>query len=189
MNTKTKIKNFNRINIIDDFFNINEFYTIKTYQECLTYIPSYQPAYANYSNRFKGYPVWEVDLEKDNPIFNFLLKNLELKFSNNFNIENIILRKIYTDELLRSSYRGREYGMVHKDDVGLSMAGVIYLNGESIKGGTYLFSNELQVEPEIIVGSKPNRCIIYDTNILHSPGIEWEDKVRNVLVFFLKNKE
>ena len=182
-------KNYNRINIIDDFFNLDEFHTIKAYQECFSYTPCYQPFQANYSNRLKGYPTWENNIGRDHHIYNILLKNLELKFSNNFDIKNIILRKIYTDELLRSPYKGRQHGMIHKDNVEFSMAGVIYLNGESINGGTYLFSSEVHVEPEIIVGSKPNRCIIYDADILHSAGIEWEDKVRNVLVFFLKKKE
>lgn len=182
-------KNYNRINVIDDFFSMDDFFKIKAYQECSPYQARYQPFQANYSNRFKGYPVWEFSIEKNHPVYDMLLKTIELKFSNEFEIKIALLRKIYTDELLKSPYKGRQYGMIHKDNNDIAMAGVIYLNGESINGGTYLFSHELQVEPEIIVGSKINRCVIYDSNILHSAGIEWEDKVRNIIAFFLKRKE
>jgi hypothetical protein len=46
----------------------------------------------------------------------------------------------------------------------------------------------MQIEPDIVIGSKTNRCIIYNSDIPHAAGIDWEEKVRNILVFFLKGK-
>jgi len=182
-------KNYNRINIIDDFFNTDDFFTVKIHQECSKYIPGYQPYGASYSNRLKGYPTWEFMINKDHPIYNILYNTLENKFSNEYEIDTVILRKIYTEELLRSPYKGKSHGMIHEDNIEtIKMSGVVYLGGSSINDGTFLFSDKLQVEPELIVGSKANRCVIYSSNIPHAAGIEWEEKIRNILVFFLKNK-
>jgi hypothetical protein len=183
------LNKYNRINVFDDFFDLDDFFKIKVYQECSHYRESYQPYSANYTNRLKGYPVWESLIDKNHPIYEILLKTIELKLSKEYEIDSIILRKIYVDELLRSPYKGRSYGMIHKDKVKeVKMSGVIYLNGGSINDGTSLFSEEMQMEPDIIIGSKANRCVIYNSDIPHAPGIDWEEKVRNILVFFLKGK-
>lgn len=176
-----------RINVIDDFFSFDEFNLIKHYQENSVYIATYQPSKIYYHSRFKAYPTWECALEKNNLIYNILLKNIQEKISKEYTISSAFLRKVYKDELLKSPFKGKNHGVIHKDNVeGVMLSGLIYFNSFSINDGTSLFSYEQQLEADMIIGSKPNRCVFYNSSIPHAAGIDWEERVRNTLVFFLK---
>jgi len=179
-----------RINVIDDFFSFEEFNLIKHYQENSKYVATYQPWGVYYHSRLKAYPTWECPLDKDNPIYNILLKNIETKISKDYEISKVLLRKVYKDELLKSPFNGKTHGVIHQDtSEGIVISGLIYFNSFSINDGTSLFSYKQQLEADMIIGSKPNRCVFYDSSIYHAAGIDWEERVRNTLVFFLKKND
>jgi hypothetical protein len=179
-----------RINVIDDFFSFEEFNLIKHYQENSTYVATYQPSGIYYHSRLKAYPTWECSLNKDNPIYDILSKNIKTKISKDYQISSVLLRKVYKDELLKSPFNGKNHGVIHQDDTeGVVISGLIYFNSFSINDGTSLFSYKQQLEADMIIGSKPNRCIFYDSSIYHAAGIDWEERVRNTLVFFLKKND
>ena len=178
-----------KINVIDDFFSFEEFNLIKHYQENSNYIAAYQPSRIYYHSRLKAYPTWECAVTKDTPIYNILLKNIETRISKDYTILSVSLRKVYRDELLKSPFNDRNYGFIHQDTEKATISGLIYLNNFSIKDGTSLFSYEQQLEADMIIGSKPNRCVFYNSSIYHAAGIDWEERVRNTLVFFLKKND
>jgi hypothetical protein len=74
---------------------------------------------------------------------------------------------------------------VKNEDFEYDVAGVIYYNTWSLEDGTYFFSGKDQIEPDIMIGAKPNRCIFYKTDIFHCPGHNKKTDVRLVQPFFI----
>ena len=119
----------------------------------------------------------------------YLLILLKKKFNVKILKLETYLRKIYIKELEVSPFKDKKEGKIHTDGSGYDFAGVIYFNNHSIEGGTRLYSfnkNLDQMEPDIIIGAYPNRCIVYPDNIHHSPSIDWRSESRFIQVFFVQ---
>ena len=79
--------------------------------------------------------------------------------------------------------------MIHVDTEEYGIAGVIYLDkGYSFNAGTNLYTRDntgSQFEHDIQVGSVFNRCIIYDSSILHQALFDMNVKSRFIQPFFI----
>jgi hypothetical protein len=47
-------------------------------------------------------------------------------------------------------------------------------------------NNNFQIEPDVIVGAKPNRCVFYDSQIYHKPLQDPNTEIRIIQPFFIK---
>lgn len=175
------------INIIENFYSEEHYGIMQHVLHTAPMFAKYQPHSVYYPNRLQAYPCWETEVLIDLPL-NILKKTLELKTG--FKIKQIdsYFRTIKKSELEQSPFLGRDESTVHQDD-GRQFAGVIYFDSFSIKDGTRLYSYKHQIEPDIIIGSKPNRCIIYKSDLFHSAGIDWRQDKRTVQVLFFDVEE
>ena len=56
--------------------------------------------------------------------------------------------------------------------------------------GTKLFTtNKDQFEPDIVIGSKPNRMILYKASTWHEPNFDKNNEVRFIQPFFITLKK
>jgi hypothetical protein len=168
------------INIIDDFYD--GYYLNKIISLCHSsdFFPTYQPSIPNFPNRLKLYPCYETEELKE--LTNLFRDTFERK--TNLRIKNIktSFRKILTSEL-KDVFK---YGLrPHKDHPQYDFAGVIYLNLWNLNDGTALYSFKEQIEPDIIIGSKPNRCVYYNSQIFHNPCQDPITDVRIIQPFFI----
>ena len=172
-------------NVIDNFYEENDFMTLITAANLNSYIATYQPYNnINFINRLQAYACYETkEMVNEDNLLKIFISTFEKK--TNLKIKRIqtFIRKIINSELKHVF----EYGLPkHKDSTeNFQIAGVIYINTFNLKDGTRLFSFEQQIEPDILIGSKPNRCVYYDTNIWHSPGHNENTEVRFVQPFFI----
>ena len=187
------------IEIIDDFYTEKELKTVFEESDKLEFYPTCQPYKCRdeYSSRFQAYPCWQakfcdingVPNSKENQAYinlekklKELLPNIQIRFVHTF------FRKIYQEEIAKSvCYTGK--GMVHVDTEEYGIAGVIYLDkGYSFNAGTNLYTRDntgSQFEHDIQVGSVFNRCIIYDSSILHQALFDMNVKSRFIQPFFI----
>lgn len=183
-------KIFSGINILDQFFSMLEFNTINYYFDNAKFNPTYQPGKIFFPNRLKAYPVWEYTIEKNSDVYNIVSNKIKEKIGEEFKVNEIFFRKVYLEEILKSPFKNRSYGVMHDDTFDDVVAtGIVYLNTFSIKDGTSFFSYKEQLEPDIIIGSKQNRCLFFDASMLHAVSIDLEERTRNILVFFLKKND
>jgi hypothetical protein len=77
----------------------------------------------------------------------------------------------------------------HQDTEEFDIAGLIYFNTNCLKDGTYIFNNETDHEPTIIIGSRMNRCVWYNSQVWHSPTMEQSVDERWTQPFFIIYKE
>lgn len=144
---------------------------------------SYQPSGIIYGNRFQAYPTYESDLlEVIDPKFNQLfLEQIQTLFPDKTIIDwQASLRYTSSDEVLMSKQNTR-YGISHIDN--MEYAGVLYLDQTST-GGTAFFRTAQDKIPDIEVGSLPNRCIVYNGNMIHAPSNDFTFDIRRILIFF-----
>lgn len=174
-----------KLNIIDNFYNNEDFYYMISCSMLNPYCQTYQPNNNFFSSRANAYSCHETK--------SFVVNDKALSiFGNTFvsktgkKIKEVktFFRKIYSYEITNVL----KYGMPsHKDDIDFNIAGVVYYNSFGIDDGTGLYTTEdFQIEPDIIVGSKPNRCVFYDTQISHKPLQSKDNQVRIVQPFFIK---
>tara|TARA_Y100000114_G_C11745378_1_gene321314 strand:+ start:1077 stop:1643 length:567 start_codon:yes stop_codon:yes gene_type:complete len=182
-------------NIIEDFYLPNEIGLITLNFINLHFKPTYQPRVQNYGgDRFNAYPCYETEVfeKNDEEFSNYNIFKKKFEFHTNVKIKELqtFLRKIKKDELKKSAaYKNNR---PHKDDKNWDISGILYFNSGSIKDGTYIYNNESDFDPSIIIGSKLNRCVFYKSSIWHSPGMHQEIDERWVQPFFIKiekNKE
>jgi hypothetical protein len=172
------------INLIEDFYDSNDFGLITVEANFSQYKSTYQPAGKYFTNRLKAYPCYETNTFFDN---NSLLVNIFINTfhkKTNYKIKKIetLFRKIYSKEL-KTIF---EYKLSpHQDPEKYDFAGVVYLNSWSLKDGTALYSFREQIEPDLIIGSKPNRCVFYSSGHWHSPCQDPETEMRIVQPFFI----
>ena len=177
-----------KVNIIEDFYDPVDF-GLMTYQLNNTAMKGiYKPTNVFYPDRLQAYPVWETDtFSVNSQAFNIFKNTFEKKTNLKIKEINSFFRKIHRSELEQSPYKGREESMVHQDDTdSAQLAGVVYFDSFSIKDGTRIYSYRDQIEPDLIVGSKPNRCVFYDPSLFHSAGIDWRRETRSLQIFFIR---
>ena len=178
------------LNIIDNFYDEKDLSFMISASMLNTYKTCWQPNGKNFYNRTNAYPCHETNpfTETDLP-FKIFCKTFQEKTK--FMIHDVFtfFRKIYSDELQHVF----KYGMrPHKDDLIYDVAGIIHYNTYSLDDGTGIFSgfedNTHQIEPDVIIGAKPNRCVFYDSQIHHRPLQDKNTPMRIVQPFFIKYK-
>tara|TARA_B100001093_G_C26845193_1_gene1022405 strand:- start:39 stop:572 length:534 start_codon:yes stop_codon:yes gene_type:complete len=171
--------------LIDNFYNEDEWIKVNALLNTMKFTPTCQPEDNTIDNRLKGYPCYET---KKQPSLDFLKEILlgALKRNTMYNINNLdtSFRKIYTKELEKSP--AISHSSIHKD-TNIKMAGVVYFNGLTIKGGTSLYFNKnmsTQFEPDVIYAARPNRAVLYDSQIFHCANHDYAYDVRTIQTIF-----
>ena len=180
--------NIQGVNIIDNFFSEQNFIGIYTASEFMKYSATHQPQCDFYETRYHGYPVHETqDWTNDSEAYIIFKNTFEEHTKTNIQYLKILFRKAYKEEVSKSPHKNRNEALIHVDTVNdVDYAGVVYLNNHTLNNGTRIYSDENKLEPNVIVGAKPNRCVFYKKDIPHSIGIDWNVKQRKTVVFFLK---
>ena len=175
------------LNIIDNFYSSEEFQYMSTAALLMPYKSYWQPSNKFFISRANAYPCFETEEFKENDnTNNIFLKTIKQK--TNLKIKTLLsfFRKIYSKEL-KNIFK---YGMSpHKDDKKFNLAGIIHYNSFGLNDGTGMFStyeeNNFQIEPDILIGAKPNRCVFYDSQIWHKPFQDENTEMRIVQPFFI----
>lgn len=172
------------IHLIENFYEKDFFRKVITATEQLPFENSFQPPSLNTDNRLQAYPTWETKfLKTTDPIYIYLNKKLKKLVEQPFTMHTFF-RKTLLSELKKSNaWEGLQR---HKDDDYGFLAGLIYLNTNSINDGTYLYENFTDTEPTLMVASKINRFILYNSQQPHTPGVKQWKEERLVQPFFLK---
>lgn len=175
------------INLIENFYEKEDLKTILFESNSAQYYPTYQPRDIYFPNRLKAYPCYEsvVYLNENDDVVKIFKNNFEKK--TNFKIKqlNLRFRKTLSSEL-KNVFK---YKLVPHQDIDVcdcDFAGVIYLNSYDLDDGTYMYSFREQIEPDVLIGAKPNRCVFYDSSIWHSPSHSKDTEIRLVQPFFIK---
>jgi len=176
------------INIIDNFYEPNEFNEVVTVAHLNPYTATYQPNDIFYPDRLKAYPCYETKvLDSQDLLFKTFCSTFEKKSNLKIKAVKTFIRKILNSELEHVfKYRlpsHQDNGSVLGNKV--QIAGLIYINTFNLIDGTYIYSHQHQIEPDIMVGSKPNRCVYYSSDLWHSPGHDKNTEIRLVQPFFI----
>lgn len=174
------------LNIIENFYSADDFKHMATMALVSQYQAAWQPRNKFYMSRSHGYPCFESWFLENDLLYQIFLKTFQEK--TNFKIKKIfsLFRKIYSKELKNVI----KYGMIpHQDNKEYNLAGIIHFNTFGLNDGTGLFStyeeNNMQIEPDIIIGAKPNRCVFYDSQLWHKPLQDENTEMRIVQPFFI----
>ena len=177
-------------NVIENFYETNNLGLMVMNFLNLSFDATYQSKEVNYGgDRNKGYPCYESKiLDKgngNNPYcpYNIFKQTFEKKTQKKIINLKTFFRKTKKEELKKSP-SWKQY-KPHTDDVIYDIAGLIYYNSNSIKDGTYIFNNENDFEPTVIIGSKYNRGVFYNSQQPHSPSMEQEVEERWIQPFFI----
>ena len=130
----------------------------------LKYKAGYQPDSEYFGNRFQAYPTNELDYW--NKYKDIVVKKIENLLGCKIKNVNLKLRKVITEELLKSK-TNTPYGIVHQDDENQFAAVMPFYQSNS--GGTAFFEYISDKYPDIQIGAYPNRLIIYNAQRNHSP--------------------
>jgi hypothetical protein len=175
------------LNIIDNFYSSEDFQYMMTVSLLNPYQTLWQPTNKFFVSRANAYPCFETKEFKENDVASNIFLNT-FKQKTNFKIKTFstFFRKIYSKEL-KNIFK---YGMrPHKDAAKYNFAGIIHYNTFGLDDGTGMFSNygenDFQIEPDVIIGSKPNRCVFYDSQIWHKPLQDKNTEMRIVQPFFI----
>ena len=175
------------LNIIDNFYSLENFQYMTTASLLNSYQSLWQPNDKFFVSRANAYPCFETKEFKENDMAtNIFLNTFEKKTNLKIKFLLTFFRKIYSKEL-KNIFK---YGMSpHKDDKKYNFAGIIHYNTFGLDDGTGMFSNyeenNFQIEPDVIIGSKPNRCVFYDSQIWHKPLQDKNTEMRIVQPFFI----
>ena len=177
------------INLIDNFYEKNNLGLVTINFINLHFNESFQ-SQSNYygGDRLLAYPTYETaNFKKSDFLYDVLKNTLEEKIKiKPLNIETF-LRKTKLSECKKSP-SWKQY-KPHQDSEFFDLAGLIYFNSNHLKDGTFIFNSEQDFEPTVIVGSKYNRCVIYSTDVWHSPSMEQNVEERWTQPFFIIYKE
>jgi hypothetical protein len=175
------------LHIIDSFYSSEDFQYMMTASMLNPYFTTWQPNNKFFVSRTNAYPCFETKEFQENDITNNIFFKT-LKQKTNLKIKNglTFFRKIYSKELNKVF----KYGMLpHQDAKKYNFAGIVYYNTLGLDDGTGLFSDydkdSFQIEPDIIIGAKPNRCVFYDSQIWHRPLQDKDTEMRVVQPFFI----
>jgi len=161
------------IHVIDDFFTMPQEQAFETFANgCLYRLLNSVDTYMSKSNgeRFFGSMLSEVDIKSlgifDTPAF----ANLSGMFNNKHIMRSWILCTAPSTKYLYHTDRHHES----------SLTFLYYMNGfwHPEWGGETIFCNDTG-EPEIAVACKPNRIVVFPSNIVHKPsGTTGDSKLR-----------
>jgi hypothetical protein len=177
------------LKIIDNFYDEKDFNLMISATMLNSYKGCWQPSNKHFYNRSNAYACFETKkfLETD-IIYKIFCKTFQEKTGFVIDKLNTLFRKIYSSELEHVF----KYGLrPHKDPINCDVAGIIHFNTFSLDDGTGIFSefdNNDQIEPDVIIGAKPNRCVFYDSQIPHRPLQNKNTEIRIVQPFFIKFK-
>jgi hypothetical protein len=178
------------LKIIDNFYEENDFNFMCMSSMLNTYLITWQPNGDNFFNRTNAYPCHETKhFIGDNLQLKIFTQTFEKKTGFKIGTVDTFFRKIYSKELEHVF----KYGLrPHKDPISYDVAGIVHYNSFSLEDGTGIFSgieeDIHQIEPDVIVGAKPNRCVFYNSQINHRPLQDKNTEMRIVQPFFIKFK-
>jgi|TARA_R100000005_G_C4925461_1_gene156821 hypothetical protein len=177
--------------VIEDFYSPSELGLMSLYFMNLPLLESYQSKAWKVSDRFQAYPCYESEIIPKSDEKNHPYKIFKDTFEQKTNLKPILIntyfRKIKLEELKKSAVYKKD--RPHKDDDTFDYAGVVYFNSHSIKDGTKIYNDERDFEPSVIIGSKVNRCVFYDSEQPHSAPYDQNVEERWIQPFFLITNE
>jgi hypothetical protein len=174
--------------LIEDFYEPNELGLVVLNFINLYFKPIYHSKQEFYQDRLQSYPCYETDWCNDD---DYLKKVFIKTFEKKTNIKILhcltFLRKTKLNEFKKSASWGRL--SPHVDTDIWDLAGLIYMNSNSIKDGTLFYNNKQDYEPTAVIGSKLNRCVYYSSMQPHSPSNKQHVEERWIQPFFIITKE
>jgi len=180
------------IKIYDDFYTNEELGYVFSESLINHFMTTYQPSCEWYQNMYSAYPCHETKIfTSDNLIYNFLLNKLNILLNKEIFKLTTFFRKIVKSDLTENSSVFKSMSPLRHVDKDCDFAGLIYLSNLSIMDGTKLFTvtGSSQFEPDLVIGAKPNRMIIYNGLISHEACFDKNNEVRIVQPFFIKLKK
>ena len=180
--------NLKQLYVIDNFYSPEDFNFMVSASLLNPYDTTYQPN-SNFMHRKEnGYICHETkEFNKEDLAFNLFYRTFQEKTLLKVNFIRTHFRKIYSSDIPHVF----KYGMSpHQDRIGttgeINIAGVVHINASGLEDGTALFSSNEQIEPDIIIGAVPNRCVFYDPKIWHRPLQDKRTELRIIQPFFMK---
>jgi hypothetical protein len=173
------------LNIIDNFYEEKDFSFMMTCAMLNPYIATYQPSEIFFNSRANAYRCHQTKkFDETNLTTNIFLNTFSLKTGKKIKKFLTFFRKIYASEIQNVlKYRLPS----HRDSLEYNVAGVVYYNNFGLDDGTGIFTTgENQIEPDIIIGAKPNRCVYYNSQILHTALQSKDNEIRLIQPFFIK---
>ena len=178
-------------NTIEGFYSKNDLGLLVLHFLNLHFVSKHQ-SYELYfgGDRILGLPTHESEILEDNnesSPYNIFLKTWKEKT----NIIPLHLQTFFRKTKLsecKESPSWKQY-KPHQDHDIYDIAGLIYFNSNCLKDGTYIFNNKTDYEPTIIIGSRLNRCVWYNSQTWHSPTMEQSVDERWTQPFFIIHKE
>lgn len=176
-------KMISKINIIDYFYSKDDFENLLGQSNTIEYEKTHQPKMIPYPDRMKAMPCYETKMMTSDIFKNTFEEKTKLQIEN----FGTFFRKTLGEEIKQSGFYNAG-SPPHTDNNNFDIAGLIYFNTFDINDGTKLYSFKEQYEPDIIVGSKPNRMIYYNADVLHTANYNVNINERIVQPFFIKLK-
>lgn len=174
-------------NCIDYFYDANDLGIVTLHFLNIRFTPTVQSTNSYYGgDRLKGWPCYETG-----PIPKTMKETFIKTFEKKTNLKVLhmksFLRKTKKDEVKQSP----SYGQFkqHVDDLCYDLAGVVYFNSNSLDDGTRIYMTEQCYEPTVIIGSRSNRCVFYNSQVWHCPPMLQTVEERWTQPFFLIIKE
>lgn len=151
---------------------------------------THQPHAIWYQNSNHAYPCHQTkEFNEGSWIHSTLLSKLNPIFNNKIKTLKTYFRKTIRSEVLDNKSQFKSDAPLRHYDNG-DFAGIIYITNFSIMDGTKLFTaNKNQFEPDIVIGSKPNRMILYSASTWHEPNFDKNNEVRFIQPFFITLKK
>ena len=166
--------------IIDNFYNQEQLEKINNIIESSTFNKTHQPVEA-IDKREDAYPCYETAILKpDSYIFQNFVSCFKKYKNVNVKMLKTYIRKTYLSEL--KNCKIYKQGLNPHIDRRCDSAGIVYLNTNSIDDGTIIYENN---NPSIIIGSKINRFIDYQSNVWHATNLKQTSEIRIIQPFFL----
>jgi len=177
--------------LIDDFYNRTDLGMLSLIFMNSTFSKTHQSQQWPVSDRMQAYPCYEsMTLNKSETEGN-PYKIFKDTFEKKTNIKILKLhsffRKIKLEELKNSNVYKKD--RPHTDSKEYDIAGLVYFNSTSLIDGTKIYNYTSDFEPTAVIGSKPNRCVFYNSAQPHSAPYEQVVEERWVQPFFLVVKE
>jgi len=178
-------------NTIEGFYNKEDLGLLVLHFLNLHFYAKHQSSEVYFGgDRILGIPVHETEYLDDrgeSSPYNIFLKTWRQKT----NITPLHVSTFFRKTKLSECKKSPSWNQYkpHQDNVDFDIAGLIYFNSNCLKDGTYIFNNHKDYEPTIIIGSRLNRCVWYDTQIWHSPTMEQSVDERWTQPFFIIHKE
>jgi|TARA_R100001463_G_scaffold10419_3_gene30462 hypothetical protein len=178
-------------NLIENFYSANNLGLIVANFINLHFSPNHEPNDLYYGgDRLLGMPTNESKrLTDEGPFspYSIFKKTWEEKTNTKPLLITTFFRKTKLEEFKKSP-SWKQY-KPHRDSSTCDVAGVIYFNSNRLHDGTFIFEKTQDYEPTVIIGSRYNRCVWYNSQIPHSPSMEQTVDERWTQPFFIIYKE